>query len=175
MEILKRSTAFKGYYQLDELTLRSTKSGREVNREQFLTPDSVGVLVLNSERQTVILVKQFRVGPEQELIEIVAGKVEGKDQNLMRTVKREVLEETGYEVNRLEHLYRFFTSPGPVTEEMNLYVAYVSNQSELGGGLDSEVEEIEILEWSYEQFLNYTFNDAKTIMAQQWMRINLKK
>lgn len=173
MEIIKRQTAFKGYYQVDVLDVKSNITGNVVNREQFLCPNSVGVLVINVANQEVILVQQFRIGPEKELLEIVAGKVEGKDQDLERTVKREVLEETGYQVDQLTHLFEFYTSPGPVTEIMNLYMAEVSIQTESGGGLASENEEITIVNMPLEKFKKSPFNDAKTIMAQQWVNLNL--
>lgn len=175
MKILERKTAFKGYYQLDELKLQSSISQKTVEREQFLTPNSVGVLAINTNSKKVILVKQFRVGPEQHLIEIVAGKIEGKDQDPRRTAIREIKEEIGYEVDELVPLYDFYTSPGPVTEMMHLFLAKVSDRTEAGGGLDSEVEEIDILEWTIEQFLDYSSNDAKTIMAQQWLKLHLKE
>lgn len=173
MEIIKRETAFKGYYQLDELEVKSNKTGNVVNREQFLCPNSVGVLVKNTNNNSVILVQQFRIGPEKELLEIVAGKVEGKDLDPERTVMREVMEETGYEVDELKHLFEFYTSPGPVTESMNLYVAKVSKQITKGGGLESENEEISIIEMSIADFKTYSFNDAKTIIAQQWVKLSL--
>ncbi|KAA3651277.1 MAG: NUDIX hydrolase [Bacteroidetes bacterium] len=171
MEIKKRENIYKGYYQLDRLILKSKLTNREVDREQFITPDSVGVLIFNTLKNEVVLVKQFRVGPEKELLEIVAGKVEGKDQDLIRTVHREVLEETGYKIDQLTHLFEFYTTPGPVTEIMNLYYAEVSEQVESGGGLATENEEIEIIHLALEQFLNYPFKDAKTIMAQLWMKL----
>lgn len=173
MKILERITAFKGYYQVDQLKLQSAITGRTVNREQFLTPNSVGVLVLNTIKKNVVMVKQFRIGPEQHLTEIVAGKIEGKDKDVRNTAIREVEEETGYQVDELIPLYQFYTSPGPVTEMMDLFLAKVSNKVNLGGGLESEVEEIEILEWSIEDFLRFQSNDAKTIMAQQWLKLNL--
>jgi ADP-ribose pyrophosphatase len=172
MEITKRENVFKGYYRLDKLELKSELTDKHIEREQFITPNSVGVLVIDTIKQGVILVKQFRIGPEKELLEIVAGKVEGKDQDLERTVTREVLEETGYKIDKLKHLYQFYTSPGPVTEMMNLYVAEVSQQIESGGGLESESEEIEIVTMPIEEFKYFNFIDAKTIMAQQWFKIN---
>ena len=172
MEITKRENLYKGYYQLDRLILKSNRTEREVDREQFITPNSIGVLIYNTKNEHIVLVKQFRIGPEKELLEIVAGKIEGKDQDLIKTAHREVLEETGFKIDRLQHLYEFYTTPGPVTETMNLYYAEVSEQIEPGGGLECENEEIEILNLTKQEFLAYSFNDAKTIMAQQWMKLN---
>ena len=174
MKIKKRETAFKGYYTLYQLEVESDKTGIITEREQFKTPDSIGVLVHDTAKNEIILVKQFRIGPEKELLEIVAGKVEGTDLDLERTVHREVLEEVGYEIDQLEHWYKFYTTPGPVTECMNLYYAQVSKQVEKGGGLAEENEEIEIIKMSPKKFIKHSFTDAKTIIAQQKLKDFLK-
>lgn len=174
MKIKKRDTAFKGYYTLYQLEVESHKTGLITEREQFKTPDSIGVLVHDTVKNKLILVKQFRIGPERELLEIVAGKVEGKDMDLERTVHREVLEEVGYKIDQLTHWYEFYTTPGPVTECMNLYYAQVSKKVEEGGGLAEENEEIEIVEMSPIEFAKHSFIDAKTIIAQQKLKDLLK-
>ena len=95
MKIIKKEAIFKGHYQLNKLEIKSNKSGKISSREQFETPNSVGVLLYDTKKQSVVLVKQFRIGPESNLIEIVAGKIEGKDSDKENTVKREVMEEVG--------------------------------------------------------------------------------
>jgi ADP-ribose pyrophosphatase len=175
MKITKREKVFDGYYSLQKITIKSDISGKVAEREQFITPNSVAVLVHDTKAEEIILVKQFRIGPEKELIEIVAGKIEGKDKDLERTVHREVLEEVGYKIDSLTHWYEFYTTPGPVTECMNLYYAQVSEQIESGGGLDSENEEIEILRMQVQDFLKTSFNDAKTLIAQQRLKLELTK
>lgn len=172
MEILKRELLYQGFYRFERLLLKSQNSGQVVDREQFHTPDSVGILVYHPESEKVILVEQFRVGPEKKLLEIVAGKLEGKDKNPEATAKREVEEETGYRVKQLRLIHQFYTSPGPVTEKMHLFYAEVDKKISSGGGLASELEEIEVQEWEKEKFLAYSFEDAKTIMAQFWLRLN---
>ena len=77
MKIIKKEAIFKGHYQLNKLEIKSNKSGNTSIREQFETPNSVGILVFDVNKQSVVLVKQFRIGPESNLIEIVAGKIEG--------------------------------------------------------------------------------------------------
>ncbi|MEQ8909690.1 MAG: NUDIX hydrolase [Vicingaceae bacterium] len=170
MKITKREKVFEGYYSLHLLQIQSEVSGQTSEREQFITPDSVGVLVHDVKEDEIILVKQFRIGPEKPLLEIVAGKIEGKDQDPERTARREVLEEVGYEVDELTHWFEFYTTPGPVTECMNLFYAKVSRQIESGGGLASENEEIEIVRIKRKAFLDHPFQDAKTIMAQQKLK-----
>lgn len=172
MKIIKKEAIFKGHYQLNKLEIRSSKSGNTSISEQFETPNSVGILVFDVNKQSVVLVKQFRIGPESNLIEIVAGKIEGKDSDKENTVKREVMEEVGYKVNNIKLIHTFYTCPGPVTECMHLYYAEVSERISEGGGLNDENEEIEVCFLPLNEFLNQTFNDAKTIIAQQWFKLN---
>lgn len=119
--------------------------------------------------------KQFRVGPEKELLEIVAGKLEGKDSDFIATLKREVHEEIGYEVSHFELIHEFHTCPGPVSEKMMLYFAEATNQISKGGGLADENEEIEIVYKNIADFLSTIFIDAKSIIAQQWFQLNLNR
>ena len=171
MEIVRKENRYNGFYQLNKVSLKLNNSDEVFEREQFRIPNSVGILVHNTLKDTIILVKQFRVGPEKELEEIVAGKLEAKDGKKEVAAKREVLEETGYKVKSMKLLKEFYTCPGPVTEKMSLFYAQVSEQIEAGGGLESENEEITIIERKLEDFLTYEYTDAKTIIAQQWLQL----
>ena len=129
-------------------------------------------MLFNTQLKRIILVKQFRIGPEKELLEIVAGKIEGDDKDPVRTAVREVLEETGYRVNSLKHIYGFHPCPGPVSEYMELYYAECNEKVSAGGGLDSENESIEIIEMAPNEFVESSFHDAKSIIGQQWFKLN---
>lgn len=172
MKIIKRENVFNGYYRLDQLEIKSQKSDKVSQREQFIVPNSVGILVYNTAKKKIILVRQFRVGPEKEVTEIVAGKIDKDEIDPIETARREVLEEVGYSIDKLTEIHRFYTCPGPVTECMQLYYAEVSIKKEKGGGVEEENEEIEILEMNIDQFLKRNWNDAKTIIAQQWLKLN---
>lgn len=173
MKIIKKETLFKGHYQLNKLEVRSEKSGKTSEREQFQTPDSVGILVHDTKQNCVVLVKQFRIGPEKNLTEIVAGKIEEKDMDKAKTAHREVLEEVGYTIDKLEAIHEFHTCPGPVTECMQLYYAEVNERKNKGGGLAEENEEIEVIFVPIDEFLTSTYRDAKTIIAQQWLKLKV--
>jgi ADP-ribose pyrophosphatase len=171
MKIVGKKNVFDGHYRLNLIQLES-KNGESFEREQFETPDSVGVLVHDLRRKKVILVRQFRVGPEKLLLEIVAGKVENKDDDLETTAKREVLEEVGYEVERIEKLHSFHPAPGPVSELMTLFYATLGQRKSEGGGLADEHEEIEVVEMDEAEFKVHQFQDAKTLIAQHWFARN---
>jgi 8-oxo-dGTP pyrophosphatase MutT (NUDIX family) len=65
-------------------------------------------------------------------------------------------------------------SPGSVTEKLHFFIAEYDSSSKVGagGGLEAETEELEVLEWSFddalEAFHRGEICDAKTIMLLQY-------
>lgn len=171
MEIKKREKAYDGYFKIYELTVE--QQGHTFTREQFDRGDAVAALVFDTEKQQYILTRQFRVGSESELIEVVAGMVD-KGEQPEASIKREIEEETGYHVEKLQHLHTFYSSPGGTTERVMLYYAEVKEQRHRGGGNSHEHEFIEILHLTPEQLDALETPDAKTIIAQQWVKLNRK-
>lgn len=87
-----------------------SKYGRAIERKDFILPDgveadfyilktkdSVCVLPLTDNNE-VILAKQFRPGPEEVLMELPGGIMEGNE-TPADAMARELLEETGYQGN----------------------------------------------------------------------------
>jgi ADP-ribose pyrophosphatase len=172
MKISDKKTVFKGFYEVSAVVLTDEKNNKQIKREQFNLYDSVAALVMNTNTNEVILVKQFRVGAEKEIIEIPAGKCDVKDETLAQTIEREIMEEIGFKTDELAQIACFYTTPGPVTEKMTLFYAKVSEKVGAGGGVEDENEQIEIISMKKEQFLSMIFEDAKTIIAQQWLQIH---
>ncbi|WP_439883393.1 NUDIX domain-containing protein [Pontibacter sp. MBLB2868] len=168
MKIKNRETAYDGYFKIYKLTVE--QEGKTFTREQFDRGDAVAALVYDTKQEEYILAKQFRVGSESELIEVVAGMVD-KGEQPEQSIKREIEEETGYRVDNLEHVYTFYSSPGGTTERVMLYYAEVSDQQSDGGGNDHEHEHIEIIRLSAQELGQLQTPDAKTIIAQQWVRL----
>ncbi len=54
MEIKKRETVYQGFYRIDRLLLQSKQTGQEIDREQFLAPNSVGVLIYHPNKEKII-------------------------------------------------------------------------------------------------------------------------
>ncbi|MEJ8800641.1 NUDIX hydrolase [Pontibacter sp. H249] len=172
MKIKNRETAYNGYFKIYKLTVE--QEGQTFTREQFDRGDAVAALIYDTEEQEYILAKQFRVGPEAELVEVVAGMVD-KGETPEQSIAREIEEETGYHVDKLQHLHTFYSSPGGTTEKVMLYYAEVSNQHHTGGGNDHENEHIELVRLSAEELNKLEAPDAKTIIAQQWVKLQQVK
>ena len=146
----------------------------------------MGVLLFDESEEIVILVEQFRFPVHQRekengwLLEIVAGIKDGDGPAVAR---KEVLEETGYELSREpEHLTTFYLSPGGSSERMELFLASVKKTESIEehGGLESEAEDIRVHTLSLRDALARVEDgricDGKTIVAllmlQKRLQIN---
>jgi len=170
MEITQRRRVYDGHYKLGELTLK-TNEGEELKRERFEPGRAVAALVFDTITQQYILTKQFRIGPEGYLLEIAAGMIDGDD-TPEASIRREVQEELGYEVDTLTHIVNMWVSPGSSSERVSVYYAEVSQKTGEGGGLAEEHEQIEAVHFTREQLLAEPLEDAKTLLTVQWVRLN---
>jgi len=168
MRITHRERAYDGHFKLDKLTL-TTPEGHELIREQFAPGHAVAALVFDTARRQYVLTRQFRVGAERELVELAAGMIDAGE-SPEAAVRREIMEELGYEIDRLTLLATVWTSPGVSAETIAVYYAEVSRQPGAGGGLAAENEQIEAVRLSREELLSESFQDAKTLLAVLWTK-----
>jgi len=103
---------------LEEVRL---SNGVESTRELITVADAAGVVAL-LDSETVLLIRQYRKAVEQVLLEIPAGKIDSGEEPLP-AMRRELLEETGYEAARWERLCGYYSAPGFSTELIHLYLA----------------------------------------------------
>jgi nudix-type nucleoside diphosphatase (YffH/AdpP family) len=167
-------------YRLSEYAFdfrRNDGAWQRQDREVFDRGHAAAVLPIDSERGTVLLVRQFRLpafltGHTAPLIEAIAGALDGDAPEVC--ARREAMEEAGVEVCDLVSVFHCFMSPGAVTECMHLFVGTYSAASRVakGGGLADEGEDIEVLEIPLTRALEMVASgeicDAKTILLLQW-------
>jgi ADP-ribose pyrophosphatase len=168
MQIVQRSRAYDGHFKVNLLTVEH--GDQQLKREQFAPGKAVAALVYDTARQVYVLTRQFRIGPEAEILEIAAGMIDGEEAP-ETAARREIHEELGYEVDRLEEIVAMWPSPGTSAEQITVYYAEVSRRTGEGGGLVEENENIEMVELSREQLEAEPFQDAKTVLAVQWARL----
>ncbi len=189
VKIISESREYDGFFKIDKAIIQYEKfngeMSPEITRLNFDRGDSVGVLLYNQDNDSVILVKQFRYpayineGPGW-LLELVAGMID-KSRDAVSVAKSELMEEAGYavEIDDLEYLCKCYVSPGGSSEKVYLYVAYYHRKVSPGGGIDSEHEDIQVLEIPLPQAMKMIETgeicDAKTIIALQWLWIELRR
>ncbi|WP_065708757.1 NUDIX domain-containing protein, partial [Acinetobacter baumannii] len=130
------------------------------------------------QKQQFARIEQFRVGalndshsPWQR--EIIAGVLDGSE-TPESCIRRESLEESGCEVQDLEHLFSFYPSAGACSELFHLYVAE-TNLPAVGGvfGVYNEDEKIPLYLFSYSYILTLLnsgrLRNGTVIMALHWV------
>ncbi len=173
------------WYTLQKITYDYQKENGEWEthaREAYDRGNGATILLYNPEKGTVILTRQFRIpsyvnGNESGmLIESCAGILE-KD-NAEDCIRKEAMEETGYQVSKVRKIFEAYMSPGSVTEIVHFFVAEYDEQMKIseGGGLAEEQENIEVLELSfaqaYEMIASGEIKDGKTIVLLQYAKIH---
>lgn len=171
MKITERKTAYDGHFKLRVLTLQDGDD--ELKRERFEPGRAVAALVWDTRQEQYLLTRQYRIGPESQMLELPAGMIDGSEE-AEAAIRREVQEELGYDIDRLEQIARIYPSPGTSAEIITVFFAEVSRQSGLGGGLAEEHEKIEIVPMSRAELQQHEFEDAKTILAVQWAQLHQK-
>jgi nudix-type nucleoside diphosphatase (YffH/AdpP family) len=92
-------------------------------------------------------------------------------------IRREAIEEIGYELQEMEKMGEAYVSPASVTEMVTLFIAPYTPEMRIadGGGLKEEHEDIEVLEMSFEKAFSMmesgAIRDAKTIMLLQYLKM----
>jgi len=179
--ILEDKTLWKGWSHLRGITFDFFREGRAPHRltwEVFDRRHAAAILLHNTERDTVTLVRQLRIaahlsGEYPYLLETPAGFIDDGETALQAAL-REAREETGYEIARATPAFAAFMSPGSVTEKLHGFYAAVTDAARVaeGGGLDDEHEDLEVVELGFAEALEMVeageIIDAKTIMLLQW-------
>nr|WP_159464212.1 NUDIX domain-containing protein [Scandinavium goeteborgense] len=173
------------WYTLKKYTFelrRQDGTWQQQNREAYDRGNGATILLYNREKQTVVLTRQFRLpvylhDQNGYLIEAAAGLLDNASPE--QRIIAEAQEETGFQIAEPEKIFEAFMSPGSVTEKLYFFIAEYREQdrSGQGGGIESEGEDIEVLEWPLEKALSAVLSgeiqDGKTIMLLQYLALNV--
>ena len=152
------------------------------SRETYDRGNGAALLPYNLAARTVVLTRQFRYpayvnGHDDLLTEAPAGLLD--DATPEERIRAEVEEETGYRLGEIRKIFECFMSPGSVTEKLHFFVGEYDAAMRVGdgGGLESEGEEIAVLELPFDQAMTMIetgeIADAKTIMLLQYAALNI--
>lgn len=164
--------------EFDQPKLDGSGVIKHVRRLVFERGDSVAALVHVTDRDVVVLTEQFRFptfdkGPGV-LVEPIAGSVEDGE-TPEDCLRREMLEEIGYQARTLEKIAHFYVSPGGTSERIFLYYAPVTSADLIdpeASGVVHEHEDIRRFELPVKDFIagirSGRFEDAKLLVAGLW-------
>ncbi|WP_035365513.1 NUDIX domain-containing protein [Acinetobacter brisouii] len=189
VEVTSRETLFKGFLQVEKVSLRhrlfkNIGYTSVLQRELIHRPEAAGVLIYNDQQQRFALIEQFRVGALDDQqspwqLEIIAGVLDG-DESPETCICRESLEESGCQLDQLQHLFSFYPSAGACSELFHLYAAQ-ADLPEQGGifGVADEGENIQLHLFDYADLSRLLTSgrlaNAPVIMALQWLQQHLQK
>lgn len=188
VKIQSREYLFRGFIQVEKVSLQhrlfnQTEYTPILQRELIHRPEAAGVLIYDDAQQKFALIEQFRVGAMDDSdsawqLEIIAGVLDG-DESPESCIRRESLEESGCEIDELEHLFSFYPSAGACSELFHLYSAQ-AHLPKQGGvfGMPDEGENIQLHLIDYSEVTHLLSNgrlrNAPVIMALQWLQQHIK-
>lgn len=181
IHVIKDKILSENYFVLRNMTYELTRRDGSVvrhKREVYDRGNGATVLLYNPGKQSVVLVRQFRVAtwvngnPDGMLIETCAGLLDNDAPEVC--IRKEAIEETGYQVGKARKVFELYMSPGGVTELIHFFIAEYSEaqRANRGGGVDDE--DIEVLELPFVRALEMVasgeIQDGKAVILLQYLQ-----
>lgn len=137
------------------------ENGKEALREVVHHSGGVTIIPI-TEKNEIIMVKQYRYPHHKALLEIPAGKLE-KGESHYDAGKRELLEETGCTCSEYEYLGEVLPTPAYVTEVIYMYMAKGLTFSKQNLDSDEFLDVVKIpIEKAAQMVMNGEITDSKT-------------
>jgi ADP-ribose pyrophosphatase len=148
VELLNTEVLANRHFRYELLTLRTEtfagKLSQPFKREAVRSGPAVAVLLYDPAADRLVMIEQFRIAaylnhlPSSWILECAAGLVD-EGETSEAAAHREVKEETGCEVGRMEYIGAYLSSPGISDEMVTIYVGEV--EALLAGGVHGQVDE----------------------------------
>ena len=151
---------------LDEVSLRNGGISKRICIDH---PQAAAIVPFVSDNE-IIMVRQYRYVLGRETLEIPAGKID-EGESPEECIKRELVEETGFEAKFIKWLYTYAPAVGYSNELIHLYLG--RDLKKLEKEIDeNEISSLEIL--TIEDVLGMIRNqkiiDSKTVIALAFIR-----
>lgn len=165
---LSSKQIFKGRYLKVEQDKVQGPDGNIYTREYILHPGAAMMIPLLP-NGNVVMVHQYRHAVKQVFLEFPAGKRDHQEETI-KTAKRELLEETGYEASTWKFLTTIHPVIGYSNEHIDLYLA--QDLKKFGQQLDTG-EFLEVVEIAPQDLLARVqrgeVTDVKTQIGAFWL------
>jgi len=147
-------------------------------REIYDHGNSAVILPCDPDRKTVLLTRQLRLpiflqdGIERT-VEACAGKLDSEEAE--QRIVKEMQEELGYRITKVQRLFELYVSPAAVMEKIVFFTCAYSPADKVseGGGLKEEGEDIDVVETTLEEAAAMIGTgeivDAKTVVLVQYV------
>jgi ADP-ribose pyrophosphatase len=157
--------SFSAY--LDEVVLQNNQTGQRIRIDH---PEASAIIPFVSEEE-ILMVRQYRYALGRETLEIPAGKLdpgESPDQ----CIRRELLEETGYEAGTIRWVYTYAPALGYSNELIHIYSGHQLRKADalIDQREIAAVEKIPV-ERLKQMITERLILDGKTLLGLSLMRI----
>jgi len=182
--IIENELIYKGFSEFRKIKIQyeTYESGiGEKTVEMVERGDSASIVLFEKDTSTLILAEQFRYPTAKNsggwIQELVAGRIDD-DESVETTIKRELMEEAGYRVKKIERIGHYYVSPGYTTERIFIFYSEVMSNDKVlaGGGKFEESENIKLIKIPVEELeqkiKSNSIIDAKTMIGVQWFLLN---
>lgn len=105
-KVLERENVFEKFGRGMERVLFQLPDGSRENYYVKSERSTVAIFAVTGKKEEVILIEQFRPGPQKIIRELPGGYINAQETPL-QAAKRELLEETGYK-GSLKHLFSYY-------------------------------------------------------------------
>ncbi|CAM4091253.1 NUDIX family hydrolase [Yersinia intermedia] len=183
IENIQSELLSKNWFQLHKYTFNLiTDNGKSVQqvREVYDRGNGATILLYNRQKGTVVLIEQFRMptyvngNPGGMLLEACAGLLDNDSPE--ECIRREAMEETGYQVDKVQKLFEAYMSPGGVTEIVYFFAAEYHPDQKITDDVGVEDEVIDVVELPFSEAITMIadgrIKDGKTIMLLQYAQIH---
>lgn len=181
IDLIKDKVLSDNYFILRNITYDLTRKNGEViqhKREVYDRGNGATILLYNREKRTVVLIRQFRIATwvngnkDGRLIETCAGLLDDDEPEVC--IRKEAVEETGYQVGDVQKVFELYMSPGGVTEIVHFFIAEYDEGSRANSGGGVEDEDIEVIELPFTEALamvsNGDIRDGKAVILLQYLK-----
>ncbi|MCH9769436.1 MAG: ADP compounds hydrolase NudE [Gammaproteobacteria bacterium] len=142
--IQRSSVAQSRLFKIEALQL---KFSNEVEcHYEVIAGKSMGsvMIVPMLDDNTLLLIREYAAGVDDYVLGFPKGAI-AKDEDILMTANRELMEEVGYGAHTLEPVTEFSLSPGYFTSKMALILARDLYPQRIAG---DEPEQIEVVPWA---------------------------
>ena len=165
----KRKKVFNGKLLKIFTVIRKLPNGCNGYFEEVKHPGAV--LIVPFIEKKIVFLRQFRPVIDRYIWELPAGKIDSGETPLS-CAKREMLEETGFQLKRVKRIGSIYTTPGFSDEIIYIYRADCTHQ-EAPNTEEDEMIRVKLFSLSEVKrlFRNGRIVDAKTISALSFAQI----
>ncbi|MBF0646095.1 NUDIX domain-containing protein [Desulfuromonas acetoxidans] len=185
IDIVSQECVYDGFFSLNRFVVRHEcfdgSQSAPLVRERIDRARAAAVLLHDAQRDSVVLVEQFRIGAVDDphsawLIECPAGMIEAGEQP-MEVAQRECCEEVGRLPVDLQQIGEYYVSPGGSSEKITLYYGQIDstglNNTLCGVAHEGEDIRVLVVPWREieTQLDEGSITNATTLIALQWVQI----